>query len=396
MLRSKSAFFAALLLFIFCDPYFTWGWLGSSFLSLLIKVILAYLFFTNIDIKTHNRKCLFIGFIVILVLIPIFRGSNIFGILFETVFALLICSLPFAKEKFAWETYDCFLSIYCVIISLSAVVWCLTLVGAIHPMGTIEPLNELKLYSYNVYPLLVRPVVENDVPRFMGPFDEPGVVGTISALLLVIGKFDFRDKRLLIIFLASLLSLSLFLYVIAAIYYLIYTVFVNKNKTLGYSVIALMAIFVIISLGNEDLYEAIWQRFEYDQDSGKFAGDDRLGEVGTLYFLSIVGTNEFYFGLRDFEYFADLTGGSFSIIIAIAQYGFILVLAYLLIFIVYGWKYHKSIVIYLLYIFTLCGTLYQRPCLFEPEFLFFLSLMAMACESTYKTKVSSLVGTTKH
>ncbi|MDE5833987.1 MAG: hypothetical protein K2H26_00545, partial [Ruminococcus sp.] len=97
--------------------------------------------------------------------------------------------------------------------------------GLTIPHSTIAPANPLKeaFTEYDKYPFLVMCRSYGLYqPRFEGYFDEPGIVGTICAVLLTTKKFDLKDKYTWSILFAGLLSLSLFFYVIMLIYIILY------------------------------------------------------------------------------------------------------------------------------------------------------------------------------
>ena len=97
-------------------------------------------------------------------------------------------------------------------------VWLLLFFGIPVPGKIIAPLNAVKTYNYIAYPFLVIPNylgagldVYFQSLRFCGPFDEPGVVGTIAGLMLYIDNFNLKDKRNIFNFWTSFI-VSIFLY----------------------------------------------------------------------------------------------------------------------------------------------------------------------------------------
>lgn len=99
-------------------------------------------------------------------------------------------------------------------------------------LGYISPIGQITIEQhdrvYTVYPLLVLDKGV-DILRFYGPFNEPGVVGTLGAVLLCTQKFNFKDWRTLIILLAGVLSMSLFFFALVIGYGVVYLVFLRKN-----------------------------------------------------------------------------------------------------------------------------------------------------------------------
>ena len=379
--KKLSAFIVAVIIFLFLDPYFMWSYYSTTPLYTVLGFCLLLLFIPNVDIKTKGRGSLFILFALLLLLSILYERLNVLGALGT----LCLLFLPFAKERFAKTTYDYFLTIYSIVIGISGIIWILSIVGVVQSTGVIPPLNELKSHNYIVYPLLVRPNSIVLLERFCGPFDEPGVIGTISALVLTIGKFNLKDKRYLTVFITSILTMSFFYYVIVAVYYSIYTLTISKNKKIGIFVIILVSLLVILSLNDDLLKEVLWSRFVWDEDSGSFAGDNRYTD-NTKYLLeSVLGTSTFFFGMGKTNDFIKATAGDASLLNTIVLYGLLFVILYMYLFAAYGWRYKKKKITYLLYLFVFVACIYQRPFFFQTEFLFLFSIMAMSCGDLFTT-----------
>lgn len=379
--NSFFAFIASILFFLFLDPYFMWKLQKTTPLYTFLGLILFFVSFLNADIKSKSRGGLFALYSLLLTISIFYDGLNLFGI--SAILCLLF--IPFLKEQFAKKTYDYFLTIYSIVIGISGIVWILSLLDVVSPIGIISPLNDLKVYKYNVYPLLVRPDTFYLLERFCGPFDEPGVIGTISAIILTIGGFNLRDKRLMIVFIVGILSMSMFYYAIVAVYYIVYTLTISNDKKFGFLLIASLAALVVFSMSNELLSETLWSRFMWDEDAGSFAGDNRAQEH-TLKLLQSASGSVLFFGMGKTDQLLKATSGEASIFVAILQYGLVFVLVYFYLFASYAWKYKKKGIAYLLFLFVFAACLYQRPFLFYPEYLFLYSLMAMNCGELSENK----------
>lgn len=366
---------SAILLYFFANPYFVWNLWGTDYAQIILTGVLSLLFAISIDIKQSGRSRLFVLLFLLLAFTAYIKGNNLIGF----AASVMTCVLPFSKESFARTTLDSFVTIYAVIIAISGAVFILSLFGFAPAIGTIDPLNELKSHNYTLYPLLAVPNIGSSYFRFHGPFDEPGVVGTISAIILTIYKFNLKDKRILAIFITGFFSLSFFYYIIVGLYYAVYNLFVAKNKKMGIFIIILLIAFVFLTLDNPYLYDTLWSRFAWDSDAGKFAGDNRMGELGTDAFLSIIGTKEFLWGSGDFELFEEMTLGSASFISVIMRYGIVFSCLFVYLFASYAWKYKSNTISYILFLVVFLGTIYQRPFIFDPLYMYLFSMMAMSC-----------------
>ena len=379
-------FVTASLLFLFLKPYFVWDLFHAKYASLLLTTILACLFAVHLDLKSNANKLLFFMFFSVIALSSFLIGQNVIGL----AFSLIVCVIPFGKTSFYHKTFDCFLTIYAVIIGISGIVWILSLTGMIAPYKVIAPLNDLKQISYSVYPLMVK---QNDFLsffRFYGPFDEPGVVGTISALILFAGKFNLKDKRNLVIFITGFFSLSFFYIITVALYGVIYSVFVAKNRKMSLLIILAFGGLYLGTMNNPVMQETLWERFKWNEEEQKFAGDNRFSDAGNDYISSIRGTREYFWGVDNYEEYYRYVEGSASFKSVIARFGIVTFILYVLFFTLYGWNKKESVMAFLLYVFAFLSTIYQRPQIFSPEYLFLFSSIAQLSKSnSYDGSVTS-------
>ena len=120
--------------------------------------------------------------------------------------------------------------------------------------------------------------------------------------------------------------------------------------------------------------------------TGSFAGDDRSGDAVKQLYNNVKGTPAFFFGTGKTTNFLKISEGEASLLMAIVQYGLLFVLLYIFVFAIYGWRYKSNLITYFLFLFVFLGCIYQRPFLFQPEYLFFYSLMAMSCGDLMEEK----------
>ena len=89
------------------------------------------------------------------------------------------------------------------------------------------------------------------VYRFMGPFDEPGVLGTISALLLSADKLNLNKNSNKIIFFSGLISLSLAFYVLISLYFILAMVLKLNKRNILFIILAILFKYVLSSENNK-------------------------------------------------------------------------------------------------------------------------------------------------
>lgn len=130
-----------------------------------------------------------------------------------------------------------FESILCWVFVLSLSIHFLLMLGVDIPSFTVHlPYKTEYGFYYNSYIFNVELLHVNDTSsysRFCSIFDEPGVVGTLSGLMLVYRGIDFRSRKSIVFLLAGISSLSAAFFVILIFGYFLNVIdFKNKNKAL--------------------------------------------------------------------------------------------------------------------------------------------------------------------
>ena len=371
---------SAFLLFILARPYFTWnGFLGDKYVLIVLSFVLAGLFWVKREKKDGVDKWLFLFLLVSAMLFTFYGGAN----LNFFISILPATFLPFARLDFSKTVFHYLLSLFAIVFSISLLFWLGAIFGIVHPMSTIPPFNPLKDEIYYVFPLLVS---TEPVPlRFCGPFDEPGVVGTISAMMLCIEKFSLKDWKSIVLLVAGLCSLSFFFYVIIAIYFIVLYSFQKQYRSRAVGVILLVLVGVLAVRNVPVLNETLGARFEWDADKGSFAGDNRINmDVVEMYATG--GGGSLWFGINDKEGFQEAVQGSSSIINVVMINGLAFLLMYLAFFVFYGIHYKTSNMSFLLYLLVLLATLYQRPNIFDFLTIFLFTYFARSSETVLEVK----------
>lgn len=128
--------------------------------------------------------------------------------------------------------------------------------------------SETQYGEFLNYIFYIKDNYSGDIPRFNGPFIEPGHLGMICSLFLFANKFDFKRKSVWIILAASLISLSLAAYVLMFIgVVLIYARDLRKLIALAFVLIA--AVFIIGKVwngGDNIVSKLIFSRLKYDEE----------------------------------------------------------------------------------------------------------------------------------
>lgn len=291
--------------------------------------------------------------------------------------------IPVIRKELVFSTYRTFYSIVTFVLLLSIINYILYQLGLSFGGVAIDPLNKLRMHKYMMYPFLVVPMGEINY-RFFSIFDEPGVVGTLCALILVGEKLNFKKKSNIIFLVAGLLSMSMFFFVGLA---LSVALFSNNNKRRLYMFVAIFA-FWGLTQKIPVLYDTIWSRLEYNADTGMLAGDNRSGGMSGEFFESIVGSPLFFTGFG--SEFAEQFAGEASLKLIIITYGFIFVFFNVLGYMILARREISNRLDWIYFLIFFFATIYQRPGFLDTFsiFLFTMVIYKYASETNVlKTKL---------
>lgn len=349
MANKIDAYIYAICLLLLIPPYFVW----HSELTFILLLICSVISLKNTKANDKKQTLFFIAFVFSFLYMFVMDGNNIFGII-SKMFIVFIFLTPF---EFIKQVFNKFVLLYSI--SLLPSLICFILVGYVGynlPHSTLAPLNALKTVDYLLYPFFV---MENDVfnmivPRFSAYFDEPGVVGTISSVLLLCSGFNLRKKVNIPIFIAGLLSLSFAFYLVVLVYGIIFA-----SKKIKIITILISIVLLFLFSKNEIINTLIFDRFKIED--GKIAGDDRTNPYfDEWYEKQFKETTNYYWGLGDNASITYNQGGS-SYKNLIVDYGLIFFVFLMALFVFGAYSQLKFKKEFFVYLFILLLIVYQRP-----------------------------------
>lgn len=274
----------AIAIFCFCSltPFYTFTTLFYILHKISLFIILVSTLSSIYDgglkrSAIYYTLCLFSA----ILLMSLYNQTIIHYISYAT---LIFASIQFLKYKVLLQAGYYFRDIYIGILSISMIFYILVLFGIITPTDVeYAHHNMLKINDkvyYEIYYdfLMVQKSditwrSENLILRFQGLFDEPGVVGTVSGLLLIAiyrAKFGIRSF-LLVVF--GLLSMSKAFFVL----FFICLCLKRKYKIIGISALSCSLILVFVynlspllwnwlvakvERGDNRVSECFWNAFE--------------------------------------------------------------------------------------------------------------------------------------
>ena len=374
---------ASILLFFLIPPYFMWDVLSNNIARILITIVLCGIFYLYEDKKNtgdNGLKCLFIFTLLYYILGGIINGtSNIFGVIARLI-TLLYVFIPFAKKEFTLSVYNKFLTIYAIIISFSLLSYIGARFGYVHPIDSIVVGQHNR--AYTIYPLLVSDS-GFDFLRFYGPFNEPGVVGTLAAVLLCTQRFYFKDWRTCVILISGILSMSFFFFCLIGCYGFIHYVFIKRKYIAALLFIGVFVSFYVQTKEDPIMYNTLWQRFEWDETEHQFKGDNRKNEAVDKFYDELKTKPAFWFGSSksEVERFWRLVEETSSYKVIVLDNGMIFLVLYLSFFIIFAKRYKTDNTMFGLFILVLLANTYQRPDIYSALMLFLYPYLGRFCLS---------------
>lgn len=213
-----------------------------------------------------------------------------------------------------------------------------------------------------------------NIPRLLGVFDEPGLLGTISSLYLVSTKFKFSRKIDYIFLISGILSLSLAFYVIAILYFIFHSLLYSKYKRL---LVFIMLGVTVLSVLPEELIELpLVSRIYSGLDDPSSLNNRTSSNFDQIYTNFINGDEFTLFRGNGNAAHTQIGTGLSSIKSLLYNYGLI---GCFLIFFLYFITLINKITTYqevefrgvIIFILLFIASAYQRPDLLTPHYYFF-------------------------
>lgn len=376
--ENSFIYFLSFLFFLLLLPYFVWH---TPLIRHAVEVIFIVGCIPFIE-KKISKNQIILSSLLLLLLLYLITQTSVTGLI-SNLFLLVIF---FLKSDFKIKLLDCVISVFAIGVGISLLVYILVCwLSMPFPSQVLEPLNPLKETEYLQYPFLV---VYNSPynfanMRFYSVFDEPGVVGTVAALLLYSNEYKLNSWKFIIIFIAGIFSFSFFFIVMSFLClfrksYIKYILFF-----IVFSIIIYL-LFQDFFIKNGELFNSlIFSRFTAD---GNYGGD-RVSSLFNREYYEFLVSNDVFFGRGSEELSKILSGGS-SYKSLVYSNGVIWFIGVCLFFIlnILTISQNKKIVFYSTIIFL--GVLYQRPNIFDlPYFFMFITLpLVLQVRSLDKTE----------
>ncbi|WP_353123685.1 hypothetical protein [Dysgonomonas capnocytophagoides] len=323
------------LLLIFLSAQNVW-FLWNLEIYILSLVFLVTIFFvlslrslkSYFELKDISILSLLILFIIQFYII---RDSLSLSKLFATLFQLgIVSTILLLKGDRKIEILNFLVKCLAILLGISLFFWFFFLLGFnFLPHKTLIFRDELYAFDNYYFYLYDALSISNLIfPRFNSVFLEPGQLGMIASFILCIYKFNLKNKYILVIFIATLFTLSLAAYILMFLSFLLLKFYASRHRIRFIIILTTIIIGGIVVIqnyneGDNPVNYLIFNRLEVDED-GDIVGNNRFSGSLESYYDSFIKTDKKYFGLGNVTYLNLFwEGGNAGYKVFILQYGFV-------------------------------------------------------------------------
>lgn len=282
------------MLFLFIHsmyPWFTFEY-ENVYLSLGALGITAFVGFQT-KIFQRTKSSIIVSILFLCLYLWLSKYSNIYGTIELIIQWLILCYIVSLKYEYKIQLIDFITKWFAILMSISLGAYILFLSGVSFP-GTIVEYQQYFMDNHYFF-------LQKELFRFQSVFLEPGHMTMGLAPLLFINKYNLKNRYVLILFIAQMLSLSLAGYMMMMIGYSVLFLFDKQSKKsklisvlLSVILICSVAIFMQNSFENNVFDDLIFRRMEFD--NGHFVGDNRSSVYLDRQFEDVVSSSDILTG----------------------------------------------------------------------------------------------------
>ncbi|WP_270507989.1 hypothetical protein [Eubacterium limosum] len=290
-LQKVMSFLYAVVIILNLNPYFLWDTYSKygKLIQLVISMILllfvgVYFIKINLRIK-RNYVILACLYIIYYIYTSIFTWNNEIFITNGRILAcLLIVITLFLPEEDKNSIFYNIRLFFAISLVPAIFYWVINFIHILIPYSILAPISEAKINAGVYYEQYFGAVVQMssgykyEYYRLCGIYDEPGVIGTFGALILVGDNFAM-DRKNLTILLGCILSMSLAFYMVMIIYFTIRFTYTNKKKLVLYLTTILVLFSFINIFNSEDTFINRYVFSRLQIENGALSGENRTNKA---------------------------------------------------------------------------------------------------------------------
>ncbi len=293
--------YIAIMICVYNNCFLKWDSYNHPAISVIFKLMYhtasSLLLFYAVIVKHNKKKLTLPWFLTILMAVVLYLHANFFGAenillnaipMLETVIAIMAIFMMDEKKKNL--LFEKIIIIFSILVLPSMIYFVLYTIGVKLPytiLASDHPTKVLRNISYMHYPFGLIIKAPWSIARYTGVFDEPGVVGTMAALLFAAAYRRCDKKWLILLFIEGMLSLSMAFYALLVIFVITRAFADGAFKAAGVIAVLIMAFAIFISypFENENLKEI---QGRIDITSPIFIKDNRTSSSFDLEFEKFI------------------------------------------------------------------------------------------------------------
>jgi hypothetical protein len=194
-------------------------------------------------------------------------------------------------------------------------------------------------------------------------FDEPGVIGIFVTVLLVIDNYNFKSKQNIILFIAGILSFSLYFILCSIVFF-----FLTGSLKKRLFVIPIFIIFFLFTKDNLLLDNLVWDRLTIED--GQWKGDNRSSAGLNASYSSFLHSDDLLWGKGQNYLRSYGETGNSSYKELVMTYGLVFLIFLCISFILFAYIHIRNRKYFFLFLLLFFGMIYQRPFIFDPAYFF--------------------------
>lgn len=387
------------LIFLTLRPYFIWQ-NNFIYVTIFILAVTFSLVWIFLKMRISKKSLFYLSIFLSSFALSQFTLHGIY--LWISAMVVLISFFVLFDEKIHQTSLSYFINIYAIVSIPSILIFFLLVTGVNLEWEHLEPYSKAKQSSGVYYREYLGMVVlstqiftfgTGEIFRLSSVFTEPGVVGTVSALLLAVTRFDIRNWKGMILLISGMLSFTLAFYILAFIY-----LGLKKPFYLLISVGLLSTLIVLLPSDIKD--NRIIQYYVMERSEALLVNFDkvnnRVDECFEQHYDEFLSSTNIYFG-NGYKASISLKCNTSSYKTIIYDYGTIgflmIVLFYITIFI--SKISTKSDVINCIpFLIIFFATAYQRPA-FDTFWFFAIFIGGINSIINFKSNISDSVNSPK-
>lgn len=357
------------------NPWFVWNLNDLLFTGTGVILCILYVKMRSQTLYLSSNNFLPM---ILLVLAKVYVGgfdslnTIIFSVLAVVPILLVLALRPLYKTLLL----EYITKYFAFILLGSLTLWVILLIGVPLPsLGTISH-PSWEMYIYENYFFVLRNMLLYDI-RFNSIFLEPGQLGMICSFLLLVNKFDFKRRSVLVILIANLFTLSLAAYFLLFFAYGLHGLSYSKYR-LKYSLLFLTGLLIIYTFsvnynaGNNIVNELIISRLEYDESEGGIVGNNRFSESMDNYYEKFIVSEDVWLGIGGERFNAMEFGANAGYKVFLVKYGLLGTLLVFLFYLLICLK-NRSTFAYILLIVYVVAFLQRAYPLWTSELILFIT-----------------------